>query len=311
MQPTPRQAHVDAVLSNISIAYKNRLYIADDVFPVVRVGKQSDKYYTFPLGEWFRDEAKRRAPGSPSEGGGFPLSTDTYFAEERAYHTVLDDETRDNADAVLAIETAKTNFVTEKILIWLERLVADLCFTAANWGSSTTLSGTDQWSDYDNSDPVANLETAIDTVEDATGQLANTVAIGKAVWRKLKHHPQLLDRLPTTGLKTATVDTLKALLGVDRVLIGNALHNNAKRGAANSLTQIWGKHVWVGHVAPSPGRMVPSAGYAFCWPRNGQLRGVRRWRYEDGHADKIEAFQSLDAKVTGTDLGYVIRDAVA
>ena len=315
-QPTASDVHVDQILSNISIKYKNRLYIGEKIFPLVRSEKQSDKYYLFPLSEWFRDEAKKRAPGSASEGGGFPLSDDTFFCEERSFHTQLEDEVLKNADSVLRIEANKTDFVTEKILIRLERVVADMCFTAGNWSNSVTLSGTNQWSDYDNSDPIANLETGIDAVEDATGMPVNTIVIGKSVWRKIKHHPQLLDRLPSTGLKTATVATLRDLLqngdeAPIRIMVGNALYNNAKRGADDSLTQIWGKHVWLGHVAEAPARETPSAGYTFYWPVEGQIRGVRRWREEKIHSDIIEAFMNFDDKVVSADLGYVIRDAVA
>jgi len=319
MNPRTRDVHVDQILTNISIAYRNRLYIADRIFPEVRVDKQSDKYYIFPLEEWFRDEAQKRAPGGRSVGGGFPLSTESYFAEEVAYHTLLEDEVSQNADAVLRMETAKTNFVTEKILLNREIKVADVVFEDANWENSITLSGEDQWDDYDNSDPIGVLEDGIDKVEEETGQLVNTIVMGREVWRKLKHHPQLLDRLPTTGLKTATLETLRQLLqdqGEDqiqlRIYVGAARKNDNARGATTQdLSPIWGKHLWLGHVAGNPGREIPSAGYTFVWPENGQVRGVRRWRDEDHHSDKIEAFTRFDQKVTGKALGYLVENAVS
>jgi hypothetical protein len=42
--PTLKDLHVNSVLTNISIAYRNDAYIADRVFPMVNVGKQSDIY---------------------------------------------------------------------------------------------------------------------------------------------------------------------------------------------------------------------------------------------------------------------------
>ena len=56
--PTPRDVHVDAALTNISIAYKQSddAFVAEKVFPVVPVGKQSgtqmfglDMYMVVPL----------------------------------------------------------------------------------------------------------------------------------------------------------------------------------------------------------------------------------------------------------------------
>ena len=43
--PTMSDVHIDAALSELSIAYKNKSFIADQVFPLVTVEKQSDKYY--------------------------------------------------------------------------------------------------------------------------------------------------------------------------------------------------------------------------------------------------------------------------
>jgi len=309
--PTPRDVHVDAILSNISIAYTNDTYIGEQIFPAVKVDKQSDKYYIFDQEHWFRDEAKLRAPGGASEGGGFSLSTDTYFCQEFAWHDVLPDEVKRNADSILRIETAKVNFVTEKILLKIEREIASKVQTHGNWGNSTQLSGTSQWSDYDNSDPIADIETGIQTVQDATGQPVNTMVLSVAVWRKLRHHPQLLDRLAVTSLRTATLDTLKALVGVDKILVGSALYNSSNRGVTASYSHIWNKNVWLGHVSKSPARETPAAGYVFIWTENGQMRGIRRWRDERHHSDIIEGFTCFDPKVTGTNLGYVIRDSVA
>jgi len=311
MQPTLSNARIDPVLTNISVQYKNPLYIAEQVFPVVRVDAKSGKYYVFPRGEWFRDEAQTRAPGAASEGGGFPLSEDNYNCEEEAYHTLLEDEVRDNADNILNIETNKTNFVTEKILLKLERRVADFCMTAANWDNSATLSGTDQWDDYDESDPISDITTGMETVEDETGQPVNTMVMGNPVWRKLKHHPEITDRMAVTNTRVTSLQILQEITGIDNILVGRALFNNAQRGASDNFEHIWGKHVWLGHVAQSPALDTPSAGYVFVWPRNGQLRGIRRWREEKHHSEVIEGFMSFDEKVVADILGYTIRDAVS
>ncbi len=46
-QPTASDVHVDAVLTNLSVAYiqEQDAYIATKVFPVIPVDKKSDKYY--------------------------------------------------------------------------------------------------------------------------------------------------------------------------------------------------------------------------------------------------------------------------
>ena len=65
-QPNSSNVHVDAVLTNISIAYMQDQsnFIASQVFPEVPVDKQSDKFFVFDKNSWFRDEAQKRAPGT-------------------------------------------------------------------------------------------------------------------------------------------------------------------------------------------------------------------------------------------------------
>ncbi|NBR70500.1 MAG: hypothetical protein EBT75_00125 [Proteobacteria bacterium] len=89
-QPTSSQVHVDAILTNISVAYMQQQanFIASRVFPIVPVSKQSDKFFTYTKNDWFRDEAQRRADATESAGGGYGLSTDTYQARTSATRLV-------------------------------------------------------------------------------------------------------------------------------------------------------------------------------------------------------------------------------
>ena len=64
MQPTPSDVHVNAPLTQISIAFLQNAsdFIATRVFPNIPVSKQSDRYYTYERGDFNRDEMAERAP---------------------------------------------------------------------------------------------------------------------------------------------------------------------------------------------------------------------------------------------------------
>ena len=64
MKPTPSDVHVNQPLTNISIAYlqSQMRFVADRIFPVIPVEKQSDRYYTYDRGDWNRNEMQERAP---------------------------------------------------------------------------------------------------------------------------------------------------------------------------------------------------------------------------------------------------------
>src|SRR5688500_8184161 len=95
-QPTLRDVHTDSILTNVLVSYLNRGrgFVSTRAFPIVSVDKQSDKYYIYPKGDWFRDEAQKRRSGAESVGSGYTLSSDTYYADVWAIHKDVDDQLR-------------------------------------------------------------------------------------------------------------------------------------------------------------------------------------------------------------------------
>ena len=96
-QPTPRQVHIDTAMSRISVAYRNPSYIAEQIFPIVPVQHQSDKYFVFDKASWFRNEAGVRAPGTRGPEVEYSVSSSAYACTEyTATKTVPDEMMREN-----------------------------------------------------------------------------------------------------------------------------------------------------------------------------------------------------------------------
>ena len=76
-QPTPSDVHVNQPLTNISVAFlqDQEEFISDRVFPNIPVPKNSDRYFQFPKGNWFRTEARERGLSQESAGSGLPRPT--------------------------------------------------------------------------------------------------------------------------------------------------------------------------------------------------------------------------------------------
>jgi len=273
MRPTTSQVHYDSMLQNVSILYKNGMYIANDIAPVVPVKFQSDYYYIFSKADEFRSTAEYRAPGTSSHRDGYGLSNDSYKCREIAQSTQLEDETRANADSVLRIEANKTRFVTNKIELKYEILTETLFMTTSNWANSATPSVL--WDNYDSSDPITDIETAIDTVETSNGYKANTMIIAKNVWKKLKHHPKLLARLSNDTKRILKIDDLKDIFDIDTIHIGYATKNTAQQGLTASYSPIWSKDVWIGYITPTPGLEEATAVYTFSWDYTGMSSSIR------------------------------------
>lgn len=317
-QPTSSDVHVDAILTNISVAYiqEQGNFIANRVFPSVPVEKQSDKYFKYTKGDWFRDEAQLRAPSTESAGSGYNLSTDTYSTSVYAFHKDVDDQVRANADSPINPDRDATQFVTQRMMLRQEIDWNTNYFTTGVWDTDVTGgSNFTQWSNYTSSDPIEDIETGKSTILTNTGFMPNTLVLGYDVFRQLRHHPDIVDRIKYTSSEVPAEGILGRLFGVDRVLVTRAIKNSGAEGASDSFAQIHGKNAALYYVAPSPGLLTPSAGYQFTWrgvsDGMGQNIGITRFRMPELRADRIEAQMAWDFKVVSTDLGYFFSSCVA
>ena len=323
-QPTSSQVHVDAILTNISVAYLQRAenFIADKVFPVVPVDKQSDKYFVYSKNDWLRDEARVRTDGTESVGSGYNITTDTYYADVYAIHKDIGDQTRANADAPINVDREAAEFVTHRLLTRREIQFVNDFMTTGKWGNdvtgvaaSPTTGQTIRWSDYTNSDPIEDIEEGKASILSTTGFEANTLVLGYDVFRQLKNHPDLVDRIKYTSSQTITEDMLARMFDIERVLVSKSVKATNAEGATAAYSFTTGKTALLAHVAPSPGILTPSAGYTFSWTGVSQGMGLTigtsSFRLDSLRATRVEAELAFDNKVVASDLGYFWNTIVA
>ena len=313
-QPTSLDVHVDAILTNISVAYMQESYafVASRAFPQVSVNKQTDKYFTYDQADFFRDQVQRRADGTESAGTGYGLSTASYSCDVYALHKDIGDQTRANADAPLNPDMDATRFLTQQMLIRQEVEWAAAAFTTGVWGTDATPSTL--W-DAASSTPIADVETAKNTVLTNTGYVPNTVIMSYKVMSALMDNSDIIDRIKYTSQDSVSEELLARLFGVDRVMVMAGTYNTAAEGATASYSQIGDKDVLVAYVAPSAGLMVPSAGYTMLW--NGVSQGfgtstaVARYRMDTLRADRIEIESAWDTKIVSSALGYFLSNVTS
>lgn len=314
-QPTPGDVHVNAPLTNISIAFiQNKAwYIADRVFPSIPVQKQSDRYFSYPKGNWFRTEAKVRAPGTESAGSGWTLdNTATYFAPVIAIHKDVDDQIRANQDPAIDMDRDATEFVTQQCLLKRDKDWKDKYFKTGVWGTDFT-PGT-LWS-AGGSTPIDDITDQISIIHKATGFKPNKLVLGAPVWYVLKNHPDFLERIKYTQTAVVGLDLLARVLELDDVLVANVVENTATEGAADSIDFLFGKSALLVYANPAPSLLTPSAGYTFSW--TGYLGAgpggnrMKRFRMEHLNSDRVECEMAYDLKLVAADLGVFLNGVIA
>lgn len=320
-KPTRAQVHVDSALTNISVAYAqdDKSFVADKVFPIVPVDHASDEYFVFNMGDFQRDEAKDRAPGTESAGGDYGLTTATYSCKVKAFHKDVPDQVRRNADNAVDPDRAATVFVTQKMLIAKEKQFVSSFMQTGVWGyqrigdaqGSVGSGEVVFWNDYTNSDPIADVEDACTAVQAKTGFRPNKLVIGRRVYNKLKNHPDFVDRIKggaTTEKPAFVIRRIMAeLFELDEVLVMDAVENTAKEGQTANTDFIGGKSALLVYAAPNPGIMTPSAGYTFSWNQYigaaAQGIAVSKFRMEHLKSDRVEGEIAFDQKLVAGELG--------
>lgn len=304
-KPTYQQIHTDVPLTNISIAYQPGTFIAQQVFPNVPVQKTSGKYFIYTKADWLRREADVRAPGTRAARADYGLSSSTYVCVERAIAKGVPDEIVANADAPLNPLADATRWATNQVLLELEYDVANTAFSTG-WAASATPSPL--WSN-DTADILGDVETGLNTVVGAIGMEANTGVMGRGLWRYVKQHPEIVDRIKygagPNSPAVVTLNAVAALFGIDKLLIGSSIVDSAMENATASLGYVWGNHMLLAYVAPSPALLVASAGYTF----TEKQREVERFREDQEHQDVVSVRMGWDVVLTATDAGYLIKSA--
>ena len=311
--PDISTVHLDQFLTNVSIAYQNATFYGRQLFPVVPVSRQTNRYPIFGK-ERFKLYDDSRRPGAEAiERPSWRLSNDVYFCDGHAQKEAIPDELKANSD-VPDIEIQTTEDLTDAIWLRHEKAVFDNVFGAGSTVPATTLSGTSQWSDYVNSDPVVAVEQQKTAIYKAIAKVPNTLLVGYPAYLSLRSHPKILDRFKYSQTAVLQPDHLKSAFDLDNFWVAGALKDTANLGQPSALDFVWGKNAVLAYVPPQPGRRTIALGLTFMWLYDGGSNQgflVKRYREEKRTADIIETQVYYDPKVVVAVSAYAWINATA
>ena len=307
---TGRDLHIDTPLTNMTIGYRPQGMIADQILPVITVGKKNDGFYVWSKDEWLRLNSAHRAQGQPAKVINFQVSSDTYATLNYALRMDLDLEDVANADQALELRTSAANMVMDNLTMNWEDRIAVLLGNTTNHGSNETLAI--NYSVAESSTPIADLDDGIESVKSTTGYKPNKAIFGGQTWRRFRRHTDIIDFIRGKGDHVGgggvTEAQVAGAFGFDQVLIGDGVKNLAGEGEPAAYTDIWSNTIALIHVPRAPGRMIPAYGYTFQWRPAGFPAPfvVDRYEIRERHVEAVEVHHWQDEKVTATALGYVI-----
>lgn len=298
-------------LTNISLTYKNRAYIADEVLPRVTVDKQEFRYTEHTREEQFRVPDMKVGRTGRTKEIEFTSTQKADFCEDYGLQDPIPQADIDNADSTFNPEGRATELLTDLVALGREKRVAGLVFAPANYAASnkTTLSGTSQWNDFVNSTPISDIMDAMESMI----MTPNTLVFGRQVYNKLRQHPDIIKATQgNSGDKGAAArQALAELFEVDKILVGASLTDNTVKGQTPAMSRVWGKHMAMLHInhQADANRMV-TFGITAQW--KGRVSGTIDDPNIGLRGGKwVRVGESLREKILAQDCGYIFEDAIA
>lgn len=312
-QQSQLKAQVDELLTPVSSMYIPDGCIADSLLPTVKFSRYSGKLGAYGNSHIRIENSVKAGKGKYRQVEPITRTTQNFSIEGHGLEGTVSKYDYANVMDPFDAEKDETIGLTSMLLVEKEYALSSVLGDTAVLTQNVTLSGSSQFSDYTNSDPVARIATAKSVIKAGCGAIVNTMVIPYAVAEVLRYHPQLLDLL---GFKFAkpgglTDEDLAKAFNIPKVFVPSASYNSAKEGQADVLADIWGKNLILAVIPDSAQKYQISLGYDIRLD-DGQPRKVyKNPIINPPGSTSILVEDEYDMLLSNVAAGYLIKNAVA
>jgi hypothetical protein len=305
----------DPALTGIAMAYTNEAMVADEVLPrLLPLGKQEFKWNLWDLGNRFTIPDTKIARKAEATEVEFASTEQTDSTLDYGLDDAVPIEDIDNAPPGVDPEGNAVENLTDLVMLDREQRVANTVFALATYPAANrkTITGTDQWNDKTNSDPINEIGVALDVPI----MRPNIGVIGRVAWTQLRSHPKILQAVNAIGGDTAGMATRAAvaeLLELEELIVGAAWVNTAKPGQTPTVARLWGKHMALLHrnrLVTTPGANRITFGFTaqyrtrVAWRREAPKRGLYG-------SIEVRSGESVKEVIAANDVAYFLQNVVA
>lgn len=315
--PRPTSATTVSRPDLAQVAYEYALeqsqsrFIGTQILPVFNVMERSGQYPVIPLEALLKLPDTKRAPRGKYNRGDWQFELGNYDCTENGWEEPLDD-----VEAAMYARFFQAEAITAKrafdvILRTQEKRIKDLVFNTSNFSANNV---TNEWDDYANATPISDVLAGKKSLRNATGLDANALVIGRSVFDNLCLCAQIAGNVKyTTPIEIMPMEQKKQLvalaLGVDKILVGDAIYDGAKKGQSFSATDIWGtEYGLLARIATTAEDLrEPCLGRTFNWSEDSEAPvTVEQYRDETIRSEIYRARQHTAEKFVFTGAGYLL-----
>ena len=315
MHPITRAAIVAAIMFNaarsagtvnqtltnfaVGIAGDTADDLANFIAPVVPTGAQNGQFKEFNDTDAFRVYETARAIGGKRNRIEFDAEDQHFNCKPQGLEIGVDDAERDPNGSPLGIERAKIRTLVSNS----NRGHAKKVFDTIKKVKAVT-GGVGNWTD-DDVDPVAEIDTQIETILTDTGMMPNRMVLGVGAWKVVKNHPLIKGRLSDNQKEGATLTQFASMLLNPNIEIkvGVVSVNANKPGRAANKVNIIGAEVFIFIASDAPDQFDPSFAKTFMVDST-PISNVKEYRddscdsdiYTTGWGEDIQVVSTMCAK---------------
>lgn len=329
INPQPGDVYVDQFLTDLTVGF-----FGDPAAPAFgMLGRHPVMYQSGIIPTWTRASTMRlitelRTPGqAPKQAGIDTDNSATFFAREWGLEMPYNATQMAQANGgPYNLRRARSKILTMAAIRRREEQIATNIFKTSTWTGSST--GADitvgtQW-DTAGSDPVADVEAQILSIEEKTGYTPTHLLVGRKVLSKLRTNAAVLARYRAIGsargadqVTVVDQDGLDAVFRV-KVRASSVTRNTASPGATISMSFAIGAHALLVYLPPDGAILEePAAFRVLEWVNPelypGSVGGMRIVSGMDARAgvDWMQIHDAFDTKVIAPECGAYLPNVVA
>lgn len=301
---------VDPVLTSIAQGFENSSYIAEKLFPTVKVSKLKGKIPVFGKDAFVIRATERAIRASSNRIMPSDFEMITFNTQERDIETAIDYLEEEESPDYFRYEQRVTKNLVDILKLGKEKEAADLAQNENNYSVDMydTLTSDTAFSNYESiTNPLDILKDAMNTVRNKISRYPNTMVIGISAFDKLMNHPMLTELVKYSGLAKLNKNILEQILNIDEIHVGTAVYS----ADGEVFSDVWADNVILAYVDKTTkqkrSEYNPSFGYTL--QRDGKPE-IDTYYENGGKLKVIRNTDNYGVFITSGDAAYLIKNTV-
>jgi hypothetical protein len=290
-----------------------RGFIGLTLMPTFETAEKSSNYPVITKESLLTLPDTKRAARSGYNRSDFEFDDGTFDCSENGFEEVVDDSEASLYRNYFDAEVVAAMRATDVILRNQEKRIADKMTATATFGTNNVST---TWSTSDSATPRADVKDAKQSLWSSTGFYGNCFVCSKTTFDNILLTSEFMEATKyTTPALLEVFEIQKKLvaqyLGVEQVLVGNAVYNGAKKGQDFSAANIWSDSKgFVAQIATQPNNLKEACiGRTFLWIEDSpENLVVEQYREEQTRGDVYRVRQHTDEAFVFTGALYLMSN---